>query len=130
MSELLQTGERGRELTAEEWKKVDELVDKTGCSYYGARWALGLEPPADQNAHAVDERLSDQNIPADKKPQPQPRRRYFAAFDTRTGDAMSAYASEQESSDDKWGEISRREAAMARCTQECTSSLTVGSGVN
>lgn len=33
MSELLQTGERGRELTAEEWKKVDELVDKTGCSY-------------------------------------------------------------------------------------------------
>lgn len=64
MDELLQVGKRGYELTAEEWEKVDELVDKTGCSYYGARWALGLKPPADQNAHAVDERLSDQNIPA------------------------------------------------------------------
>ena len=53
MSELSQTGERGRELTAEEWEKVDKLVDKTGCSYYGARWALGFEPPADQNAHAL-----------------------------------------------------------------------------
>ena len=70
MDELAQTGERGRELTAEEWEKVDKLVDKTGCSYYGARWALGFEPPADQNAHAVDERLSDQNIPADKKLRP------------------------------------------------------------
>lgn len=114
MNELLPVGdERGRELTAEECKRVDELVDKTGCSYYGARWALGLKPPADQNAHAVDERLSDQNIPADKKPQSR-KRSYFAAFDTRTGDAMLAYASEQEPSDDKWGEISRRGAAMAR----------------
>ena len=90
MSELSQTGERGRELTAEEWEKVDELVDKMGWPYYKARLALGLEPPADQNAHAVDERLSDQNIPADKKPQPQPRRRYFAAFDTRTQQAHEA----------------------------------------
>ena len=86
MSELLQTGdERGRELTAEEWKMVDELVDKTGCSYYGARWALGFEPPADQNAHAVDERLSDQNIPADKKLRPERSR-----FDTRTQQAHDA----------------------------------------
>ena len=73
MSELLQTGEWGRELTAEEWKKVDELVDKTGCSYYGARWALGLEPPADQN------------IPADKKLRPERSR-----FDTRTQQAHEA----------------------------------------
>lgn len=35
MDELLQVGKRGYELTAEEWEKVDELVDKTGCSYYG-----------------------------------------------------------------------------------------------
>ncbi|QJU07842.1 hypothetical protein FBF29_04085 [Candidatus Saccharibacteria bacterium oral taxon 488] len=89
MSELLQTGERGRELTDAEWKRVDELVDKTGCSYYGARWALGLKPPADQNAHAVDERLSDQNIPADKKPRSR-KRSYFAAFDTRTQQAHDA----------------------------------------
>lgn len=105
MSELLQTGERGRELTAEEWEKVDKLVDEMGWPYYKAkaRLALGLEPPSCQDVHAVDERLSDQNIPADKKPQPQPRRRYFAAFDTRTGDAMLAYASKQEPSDKERG---------------------------
>jgi hypothetical protein len=101
MSELSQTGERGRELTAEEWKKVDELVDEMGWSYYKARLALGLEPP------------SGQNVSADEKPRPR-RRSDLAAFDTRTGDAMLAYASEQEPSDDKWGEISRRGAAMAR----------------
>lgn len=112
MSELSQTGERGRELTAEEWKKVDELVDKTGCSYYGARWALGLKPPADQNAHAVDERLSDQNIPADKKPQPQPRRRYFAAFDTRTQQAHEA--SGQGPLTEKQKQINRGGIAMVR----------------
>lgn len=33
MSELLQTGERGRELTAEEWKMVDKLVDEMGWPY-------------------------------------------------------------------------------------------------
>lgn len=113
MNELLQVGERGRELTDAEWKRVDALVDKTGCSYYEARLALGLKPPADQNAHAVDERLSDQNIPADKKPRPH-QRSYFAAFDTRTGDAMLAYASKQKPSDKERGEISRRGAAMAR----------------
>lgn len=86
MDELLQVGDEWDcELTAEEWEKVDELVDKTGCSYYGARWALGLKPPADQNAHAVDERLSDQNIPADKKPRPERSR-----FDTRTQQAHEA----------------------------------------
>ena len=38
MNELLQVGDEWDcELTAEEWEKVDELVDKTGCSYYGAR---------------------------------------------------------------------------------------------
>ena len=80
---------------------VDKLVDEMGWSYYKARLALGLEPPADQN------------VSADGKPRPR-RRSDLAAFDTRTGDAMLAYASEQEPSDDKWGEISRRGAAMAR----------------
>lgn len=110
MSELLQTGERGRELTAEEWKKVDELVDKTGCSYYGARWALGLEPPSCQIVHANSQPLPDQNISVNKKTPPCERSR----FDTRTGDAMLAYASKQEPSDKERGEISRRGAAMAR----------------
>lgn len=99
MSELSQTGERGRELTAEEWEKVDELVDKTGCSYYGARLRLGLL--ADQNAPSNSRLSSGQNVSADEKPRPR-RRCYFTAFDTRTGDAMLAYASEQEPSDDKW----------------------------
>lgn len=99
MRELLQVGERGRELTDEEWDEVDALVDKTGCSYYEA-W-LRLESPSYQIVHAVDGRLSNQNIPADKKLRPR-RRCYFTAFDTRTGDAMLAYASEQEPSDDKW----------------------------
>lgn len=78
MSELLQTGERGRELTAEEW-----------------------EPPVDQNAPSNSQLSSGQSVPADEKPRPR-RRCYFTAFDTRTGDAMLAYASEQEPSDDKW----------------------------
>ena len=103
MNELLQVGdERGRELTAEEWKMVDELVDKTGCSYYEARWALGLKPPSCQIVHANSQPLSDQNISADEKPRPR-RRRYFAVFDTRTGDAMLAYASKQEPSDKERG---------------------------
>ena len=67
MSELSQTGERGRELTAEEWKKVDELVDEMGWSYYKARLALGLEPP------------SGQNVSADEKPRPR-RRCYFGSI--------------------------------------------------
>lgn len=41
MNELLQTGERDRELTAEEWKMVDKLVDEMGWPYYKARLALG-----------------------------------------------------------------------------------------
>ena len=101
MSKLLQTGERGRELTAEEWEKVDKLVDEMGWSYHEARWKLGLL--ADQNAPSNSQLSSGQNVSADEKLQPQPRRCYFAAFDTRTGDAMSAYVSEQESSDAKWG---------------------------
>lgn len=114
MNELLQVGEWGRELTDAEWKRVDALVDEMGWSYYEARRKLGIELPPDQIVHAVDGRLSDQNIPADKKPQPQPRRCYFIAFDTRTGDAMLAYASKQKPSDKERGEISRRGAAMAR----------------
>ena len=113
MSELLQVGKRGRELTAEEWKMVDKLVDEMGWPYYKARLALGLEPPSCQDVHANSQSLSGQNISADEKPRPR-RRSDLAAFDTRTGDAMLAYASEQEPSDDKWGEISRRGAAMAR----------------
>lgn len=50
MSELSQTGERGRELTAEEWKKVDELVDEMGWSYYEARLRLGLGLRSDRDA--------------------------------------------------------------------------------
>lgn len=103
MNELLQVGDEWDcELTAEEWEKVDELVDKTGCSYYGARWALGLKPPSRQDVHANSRPLSDQNVSADKKPRPR-RRCYFAAFDTRTGDAMLAYASKQEPSDKERG---------------------------
>ena len=114
MSELLQVGEWGRELTDAEWKRVDALVDKTGCSYYEARLRLlGLELPADQNAPSNSQLSSGQNVSADEKPRPH-QRSDLAAFDTRTGDAMLAYASEQEPSDDKWGEISRRGAAMAR----------------
>ena len=85
MSELSQTGGRGRELTAEEWGKVDELVDKIGCSYYEARLVLGFKPPPCQIGHAVDGRLSDQNIPADKKLRPESSR-----FDTRTQQAHDA----------------------------------------
>ena len=89
MSELSQTGERGRELTAEEWEKVDKLVDEMGCSYYGARWALGFEPPSCQDVHANSQPLSGQNISADEKPRPR-RRCYFVAFDTRTQQAHEA----------------------------------------
>jgi hypothetical protein len=112
MDELLQVGDEWDcELTAEEWEKVDELVDKTGCSYYGAQLRLGLL--ADRNAPSNSRLSSGQNVSADEKPRPH-QRSDFAAFDTRTEDAMLAYASKQESSDDKWGEISRRGAAMAR----------------
>lgn len=114
MSELLPIDdERDRELTAEEWKRVDELVDEMGWSYYEARLRLGFKLPSDQIVHANSQPLSDQNVSADEKPRPH-QRSDLAAFDTRTGDAMLAYASEQEPSDDKWGEISRRGAAMAR----------------
>lgn len=71
-------------------------------SYDDARRKLGIEPPSDQIVHTVDERLSNQNIPADKKPRSR-KRSYFAAFDTRTGDAMLAYASKQEPSDKERG---------------------------
>lgn len=84
MNELLQTGKWGRELTAEEWEKVDELVDKTGCSYYEARWKLGLL--ADQIVHANSQPLSDQNISVNKKTPPHERSR----FDTRTQQAHDA----------------------------------------
>ncbi|QJU09545.1 hypothetical protein FBF27_04015 [Candidatus Saccharibacteria bacterium oral taxon 488] len=113
MSELSQTGERDRKLTAEEWEKVERDVDMGYLSYDDAWRKLGLEPPPDQNAPSNSQLSSGQNVSADKKPRPH-QRSYFAAFDTRTGDAMSAYVSKQESSDDKWGEISRRGAAMAR----------------
>lgn len=113
MSELLQTGKWGRELTDAEWAQIERDVDMGYLSYDDAWRKLGVKPPSYQIGHAVDGRLSDQNIPADKKPRSR-KRSYFAAFDTRTEDAMLAYASEQEPSDDKWGEISRRGAAIAR----------------
>lgn len=86
MSELSQTGERGRELTAEEWGKVDELVDEMGWSYYKARLALGLEPPSCQDVHANSQPLPDQNISVNKKTPPCERSR----FDTRTQQAHDA----------------------------------------
>ena len=90
MSELLQVGDEWDcELTAEEWEKVDELVDKTGCSYYRARWALGFKPPSCQIVHANSQPLSGQNVSADEKPRPR-RRCYFVAFDTRTQQAHEA----------------------------------------
>lgn len=89
MSELLQTGERGRELTAEEWEKVDKLVDEMGWPYYKARLALGLEPPADQNAPSNSRLSSGQNVSADEKPRPH-QRSDLAAFDTRTQQAHEA----------------------------------------
>lgn len=107
MNELLPVGERGRELTDAEWAQIERDVDMGYLSYDDAWRKLGVKSPSYQIGHAVDGRLSDQNIPADKKPQSR-KRSDFAAFDTRTGDAMLAYASEQEPSDDKWGEISRR----------------------
>ena len=111
MDELAQTGEWGRELTAEEWEQIERDVDMGYLSYDDARrkWGtesarrkLGTESPSYQIVHAVDEQLSNQNIPADEKPRPR-RRCYFAAFDTRTGDAMLAYASKQEPSDKERG---------------------------
>ncbi|QJU08687.1 hypothetical protein FBF28_03985 [Candidatus Saccharibacteria bacterium oral taxon 488] len=86
MSELSQTGERDRELTAEEWKMVDKLVDEMGWPYYKARLALGLEPPADQIVHANSQPLPDQNISVNKKTPPCERSR----FDTRTQQAHEA----------------------------------------
>lgn len=86
MSELLQTGERGRELTAEEWKMVDKLVDEMGWPYYKARLALGLEPPSCQIVHANSQPLPDQNISVNKKTPPCERSR----FDTRTQQAHDA----------------------------------------
>ena len=70
MSELSQTGERGRELTAEEWEKVERDVDMGYLSYDDAWRKLGVKPPSYQIGHAVDGQLSDQNIPADKKLRP------------------------------------------------------------
>ena len=85
MDELLQTGdERERELTAEECKRVDELVDKTGCSYYEARLRLGLL--ADRNAPSNSRLSSGQSISVNKKTPPCERSR----FDTRTQQAHDA----------------------------------------
>lgn len=101
MNKLLQVGEWGRELAAEEWEQIERDVDMGYLSYDDARRKLGVEPPVDQNAPSNSQLSSGQSVPADEKPRPR-RRCYFTAFDTRTGDAMLAYASEQEPSDDKW----------------------------
>ena len=86
MNELLQVGERGRELTDEEWDQIEELVDKMGWSYYEARLALGLEPPSCQIVHANSQPLSGQSISVNKKAPPSERSR----FDTRTQQAHDA----------------------------------------
>lgn len=87
MDELLQVGDEWDcELTAEEWEKVDELVDEMGWSYYKARLALGLEPPSCQDVHANSQPLPDQNISVNKKTPPCERSR----FDTRTQQAHDA----------------------------------------
>lgn len=107
MSELLQTGERGRELTAEEWKKVERDVDMGYLSYDDAWRKWGVKPPSYQIGHAVDGRLSDQNIPADKKRRPERSR-----FDTRTQQAHDA--SGQGPLTEKQKQINRDGIAMAR----------------
>ena len=77
MSELLQIGdERDCELTAEEWAQIERDVDMGYLSYDDAWRKLGVKPPSYQIGHAVDGRLSDQNIPADKKLRPERSRFY------------------------------------------------------
>lgn len=85
MSELSQTGERGRELTDAEWAQIERDVDMGYLSYDDAWRKLGVKPPSYQIGHAVDGRLSDQNIPTDKKLRPERSR-----FDTRTQQAHEA----------------------------------------
>ena len=70
MNELLPVGERGRELTDAEWAQIERDVDMGYLSYDDAWRKLGAKPPSYQIGHAVDGRLSDQNIPADKKLRP------------------------------------------------------------
>lgn len=110
MNELLPVGEWDRELTDAEWDEVDALVDKTGCSYYEARLALGLKPPSCQIVHANSQPLSGQNVSADEKPRPR-RRCYFVAFDTRTQQAHEA--SGQGPLTEKQEQINRDGIAMA-----------------
>ena len=107
MSELLQTGERGRELTAEEWEQIERDVDMGYLSYDDAWRKLGVKPPSYQIGHAVDGRLSDQNIPADKKLRPEHSR-----FDTRTQQAHEA--SGQGPLTEKQKQINRDGIARAR----------------
>lgn len=104
MDELLQVGDEWDcELTVEEWEQIERDVDMGYLSYDDARRRkLGVEPPVDQNASSNSQLSSGQSVPADEKPRPH-RRCYFAAFDTRTGDAMLAYASKQEPSDKERG---------------------------
>ena len=71
MNELLPVGERGRELTDAEWAQIERDVDMGYLSYDDAWRKWGLKPPPCQIDHAVDGRLSDQNIPADKKLRPE-----------------------------------------------------------
>ena len=85
MSELLRVGQRGRELTDAEWDQIERDVDMGYLSYDDAWRKLGVKPPSYQIDHAVDGRLSDQNIPADKKLRPERSR-----FDTRTQQAHEA----------------------------------------
>ena len=87
MNELLQVGDEWDcELTAEEWEKVDKLVDEMGWSYYEARLRLGLELPSYQIVHANSQPLSGQSISVNKKAPPSERSR----FDTRTQQAHDA----------------------------------------
>ena len=85
MNELLPVGERGRELTDAEWAQIERDVDMGYLSYDDAWRKWGVKPPSYQIGHAVDGRLSDQNIPADKKLRPECSR-----FDTRTQQAHEA----------------------------------------
>lgn len=109
MNELLQTGdERDRELTAEEWEKVGELVDKIPCSCYEARLILGLELPSDRNAPSNSRLSSGQSISVNKKTPPCERSR----FDTRTQQAHDA--SGQGPLTEKQKQTNRDGIAMAR----------------
>ena len=109
MSELLQVGERGRELTDAEWAQIERDLDMGYLSYDDAWRKWGVKPPSYQIGHAVDGRLSDQNISADKKLRP---RHSPTVLGTRTREAHALWG--QGPLTEKQKQINRDGIAMAR----------------